>query len=244
MQTKMVRKHRAFIFFQFNHSPFFQLNCCFQSEPAIHYISSHRPHFAPPLLPHRCVSLTKWPCIKTGKKSSCIHHFSVRPFTVFQLYHVCGVNPKFLPSSPTYRILSYRHCHPLAFTKTGQRGKRSGKKISRLDNFAVLLPTYFIKIALFGLIGTHLQLLVGFILYFISPLGLDSFGQMKDAALRLTSLEHPLINIIAIVLITIGWSKHKKAENSTAKFKSIAIFYGIGLLMILSRLPWKLWFAN
>ena len=100
------------------------------------------------------------------------------------------------------------------------------------------------KIALFGLVGVHIQLLVGFILYFISPLGLDSFGQMKDAALRLTSLEHPLINIIAIVLITIGWSKHKKAENSTAKFKSIAIFYGIGLLMILSRLPWKLWFAN
>jgi len=97
------------------------------------------------------------------------------------------------------------------------------------------------KIALFGLIATHIQLLVGFILYFISPLGLDSFGQMKDAALRLTSLEHPLINIIAIVLITFGWSKHKKAENSTTKFKSIAIFYGFGLLLILSRLPWNLW---
>jgi NADH:ubiquinone oxidoreductase subunit 2 (subunit N) len=97
------------------------------------------------------------------------------------------------------------------------------------------------KIALFGLIATHIQLLVGFILYFISPLGLDSFGQMKDAALRLTSLEHPLINIIAIVLITIGWSKHKKVENSTTKFKSIAIFYGFGLLLILSRLPWNLW---
>ncbi len=97
------------------------------------------------------------------------------------------------------------------------------------------------KIALFGLIATHIQLLVGFILYFISPLGLDSFGQMKVAALRLTSLEHPLINIIAIVLITIGWSKHKKAENSTTKFKSIAIFYGFGLLLILSRLPWNLW---
>ena len=100
------------------------------------------------------------------------------------------------------------------------------------------------KIALFGLIGTHIQLLVGFILYFISPLGLDSFGQMKDSALRLTSLEHPLINIIAIVLITIGWSKHKKAENSTAKFKSIAIFYGLGLVLILSRLPWKMWLNN
>lgn len=100
------------------------------------------------------------------------------------------------------------------------------------------------KIALFGLIGTHIQLVVGLLLYFVSPLGLDSLGQMKDAALRLTSLEHPLTNIIAIVLITIGWSKHKKAENSLAKFKSITIFYGLGLILILSRIPWKLWLNN
>lgn len=98
------------------------------------------------------------------------------------------------------------------------------------------------KIALFGLIGAHIQLLVGLILYFVSPLGSAVFGQMKDAALRLTSLEHPLTNIIAIVLITIGWSKHKKATTSTGKFRSIAVFYGIGLLLILSRIPWKLWF--
>ncbi|MFN3752620.1 hypothetical protein [Flavobacterium sp.] len=98
------------------------------------------------------------------------------------------------------------------------------------------------KIALFGLIATHIQLLVGLILYFVSPLGSAVFGQMKDAALRLTSLEHPLTNIIAIVLITIGWSKHKKATTSTGKFRSIAIFYGLGLLLILSRIPWKMWF--
>ena len=98
------------------------------------------------------------------------------------------------------------------------------------------------KIALFGLIATHIQLVVGLILYFISPLGSAVFGQMKDAALRLTSLEHPLTNIIAIVLITIGWSKHKKGETNSAKFKSIAVFYGIGLTLILSRIPWSLWF--
>jgi hypothetical protein len=97
-------------------------------------------------------------------------------------------------------------------------------------------------ISLFGLIATHIQLLVGFILYFVSPLGLDSLGEMKNSAVRLTSLEHPLINIIAIVLITIGWSKHKKAATNEAKFKSISVYYGIGLLLILSRLPWKLWF--
>ncbi|AOZ99277.1 MULTISPECIES: hypothetical protein [Flavobacterium] len=97
------------------------------------------------------------------------------------------------------------------------------------------------KIAIFGLIGTHTQLLIGLILYFVSPLGLNSLGQMSDKMLRLTSLEHPLINIIAIVLITIGWSKHKKLSTSESKFKTFSIFYGFGLLLILSRIPWSLW---
>jgi hypothetical protein len=98
------------------------------------------------------------------------------------------------------------------------------------------------KIALFGLIGIHTQLLVGLILYFVSPLGLSAFGQMSDKALRLTSLEHPLINLIGIALITIGWSKHKKLTTSESKFKTFSIFYGLGLVLILSRIPWSLWF--
>ena len=98
------------------------------------------------------------------------------------------------------------------------------------------------KIALFALIVTHIQLTIGLVLYFMSPLGLSAFGEMKNAALRLTSLEHPLTNIIAIVLITIGWSKHKKIAESTSKFKTITLFYGLGLLLILSKIPWSLWF--
>lgn len=98
------------------------------------------------------------------------------------------------------------------------------------------------KIALFGLIAIHTQLLIGLVLYFVSPLGLTSLGQMSDKALRLTSLEHPLINLIAIALITIGWSKHKKLTTSESKFKTFSIFYGLGLVLILSRIPWSIWF--
>ena len=98
------------------------------------------------------------------------------------------------------------------------------------------------RFALLALIATHLQLVFGLILYLVSPLGLASLGQMSDSSLRLTSLEHPLINLIAIALITVGWSKHKKGQENHAKFKAIAIFYGIGLLLILSRIPWALWF--
>lgn len=98
---------------------------------------------------------------------------------------------------------------------------------------------------MFALIGTHVQLVVGLILYFISEVGMKAFsteGAMKIPALRLTMLEHPLVNIIAITLITIGWSKHKKAATSEAKFKSITVFYGLGFVLILSRIPWSLWF--
>lgn len=98
------------------------------------------------------------------------------------------------------------------------------------------------KIALFALAATHLQIVIGFVTYFVSPIGFSALGEMKNAALRLTSLEHPLLNTIAIVLITIGWVKHKKAITSQTKFKSIALFYGIGLLLIASRIPWSLWF--
>lgn len=98
------------------------------------------------------------------------------------------------------------------------------------------------KIALFGLIGIHTQLLFGLILYFVSVKGFASLGQMSNADLRLTSLEHPLINLIAIALITIGWSKHKKLTTSESKFKTFSIFYGLGLVLVLSRIPWSLWF--
>jgi hypothetical protein len=98
------------------------------------------------------------------------------------------------------------------------------------------------KIALFALAAIHTQLLVGLILYFLSPLGFASLGQMADKNLRLTSLEHPLINLIAITLITIGWMKHKKLTTSEAKFKTFSVFYGLGLILVLSRIPWSLWF--
>ncbi|MCC9042025.1 hypothetical protein LNQ81_04825 [Myroides sp. M-43] len=100
------------------------------------------------------------------------------------------------------------------------------------------------KLGLFALIFTHTQLLLGLILYFVSPM-VQGFGvAMKDSTLRLYALEHPLINIIAIVLITIGWSKHKKDVDSKTKFKRFAIFYTLGLILILSRIPWKMWLPS
>ncbi len=102
------------------------------------------------------------------------------------------------------------------------------------------------RISLFTLIVSHIQLLIGLLLYFVSPrlelfseLGMG--GVMKDAANRLYLVEHPLINIIAVALITIGYSKHKKKLTSKSKLKLIAIFYSIALVLFLSRIPWNVW---
>lgn len=102
-----------------------------------------------------------------------------------------------------------------------------------------------LRLSLFALILAHLQLLVGLALYFLSPNGLKAIQTLGmgglNSASRLLAVEHPFINIIAIVLITIGWSRHKKFMEGDKKFKCIAIFYGLGLVLILSRIPWGQW---
>ncbi len=102
------------------------------------------------------------------------------------------------------------------------------------------------KLGLIALILTHTQFIIGLITYYVSPWyeSLRNVGMakaMKDADLRLMSVEHPLMMIVAIVLLTIGWSKHKKKAEDKAKFKSFVIFYGLALVVILSRIPWKQW---
>lgn len=100
------------------------------------------------------------------------------------------------------------------------------------------------KVALIGLIAAHLQLVFGLVLYFTSPLGIANLSgaTMKDSTMRLLALEHPLTMLVAIILITIGYSKSKRATVDADKFKYILRMYGIGLVLILSRIPWKMWF--
>ena len=103
------------------------------------------------------------------------------------------------------------------------------------------------KLGLLGLIPTHLQWVLGVILYFVSPRGLANFSgaAMKVSEQRLYILEHPLTMIIAVVLITVGYARAKRQIGSGNKgFKSIAIFYGLGLILILSRIPWNAWPSN
>lgn len=101
------------------------------------------------------------------------------------------------------------------------------------------------KLALFALIATHVQFLFGIIHYFLSPItraAMNDVGaSMKNAMQRLYLVEHPAMMLLGIVLITIGFSRMKKAEGSPAKFKQVVIFYSLGLILILSRIPYGAW---
>ncbi len=102
-----------------------------------------------------------------------------------------------------------------------------------------------LRISLFGLIFSHIQLLIGIILYFVSP-WFQQWSQgigavMKDPTSRLYLVEHPTTNILAIILITMGWSMHKRQNQDVKKFSRIGIFYGLGLILLLSRIPWQSW---
>jgi hypothetical protein len=100
------------------------------------------------------------------------------------------------------------------------------------------------KLGLFFMISNHTQLLIGLVLYlFLSPFGLKAFQDfgsevMKIAEYRKIAVEHLSTNLIAIALITIGYSKNKRAFNDAAKHKNALIFYGLGLVLLLSRIPW------
>ena len=99
------------------------------------------------------------------------------------------------------------------------------------------------KLSLFSLIFAHIQLLLGFGLYFMSPFVKSAMEAgmgvaMKDAVMRFWLVEHLTGMLIGITLITIGRIAAKKAATDQAKFKKIAVFFTLGLLVILATIPW------
>jgi len=94
------------------------------------------------------------------------------------------------------------------------------------------------KLALFAMVAFHIQFLFGWILYFISAKVNFGEGWMKSDLSRFYGMEHVLMMTIAMVVITIGYSKSKKKETDLLKFKTLAIYYTIALAIILVAIPW------
>jgi hypothetical protein len=93
-------------------------------------------------------------------------------------------------------------------------------------------------IYLFAMIFLHVQLLLGLILYFTSPKVVFVKGWMKEAATRFFGMEHILMMVIAIVLVTIGRKKAEKETNPFKKHTTIISWYLIALVLIFAAIPW------
>lgn len=93
------------------------------------------------------------------------------------------------------------------------------------------------KLALFALISTHIQLVLGLLLYlWLSPYGLAAEGE--GPLVTYFNHVHLLPMIAAVAIITIGWSKSKRQAELNKGWKTIATHYGAGLAIILLVIPW------
>lgn len=88
------------------------------------------------------------------------------------------------------------------------------------------------KLSLFLFISTHTQLLLGLILYFVSPAVIFSAASMKDKIARYWLVEHIVGMLLAVILISVARISAKKLADNTAKHKRTFILNAVALLFI------------
>lgn len=90
----------------------------------------------------------------------------------------------------------------------------------------------------------HLQFVIGLYVYYTSEKTSiflsDVKGSMAISELRFYTVEHSLIMLIAIIIITIGSFKAKRIEDERKKYKTQIIYFTIGLILILAGIPWNM----
>lgn len=88
----------------------------------------------------------------------------------------------------------------------------------------------------------QIQLIIGLSLYSISPIVhyfLHHFKEgVREREIRFFGMEHSLMMLIAILVITIGSIIAKRKATDNEKFKTMAIWFSIALLIILTSIPW------
>jgi cell division protein FtsW (lipid II flippase) len=89
------------------------------------------------------------------------------------------------------------------------------------------------KLSLFGLLATHIQVLIGLTMYFFSQKVRFDSTTMSDPVARFFTVEHMLMMLIAVILITLG-HRQCKAGNGRKTFW----YYFIALVIILLAIPW------
>jgi uncharacterized membrane protein len=99
------------------------------------------------------------------------------------------------------------------------------------------------KSALFLMIFTDIQLLLGLGLYFTrnwfqNLTSGDMGGVMKNAVTRFWTIEHALGMLVGVILIHVAYANAKKAIPDGPRFRRVFWFTLIALIIILATIPW------
>ena len=122
---------------------------------------------------------------------------------------------------------------PLVYSNFISFGIHNSKIFYKLSKNKIFTPLD-LRIALFALIFSSFQFIIGFVLYFISP----NLNQWENPINEIFNNEiylfnlitSPILNIFGILAISIGWSLFKKAKTNKKRFLRISFFYMIGSL--------------
>lgn len=99
-------------------------------------------------------------------------------------------------------------------------------------------------INLFTMIVLHIQLVLGLILYFVSPKVQFVEGLMGNANLRFYAVEHISLMLLSIILITLGRKRAEMHPDMGKKHRLILRYYGLGLILIFIAIPWPFIYEN
>ncbi len=88
----------------------------------------------------------------------------------------------------------------------------------------------------------HIQLMIGMLFYFKSPVIRYFFANIDVAILNIDvvffALIHSLLMLTAIVLVTIGSAMAKRKQTDKAKFRTMLIWFSLALVIIFIAVPW------
>ncbi len=94
----------------------------------------------------------------------------------------------------------------------------------------------------FTVAAVHIQVVIGFVVYFCSPL-LDYFRSDIKAGLDIPDLRffgvlHLACMLVASVVLTIGGAKARRASGDTQRFRTVALYFLAAAIIILLAVPW------
>ena len=95
---------------------------------------------------------------------------------------------------------------------------------------------YDFRIPLFSLIFTIIFLIIGLFLFFLNY-GLsiwESNNTLPENFISNSVFDFKInfANILSVIIISVGWSLHRKTNDSLKKFIRIFVFYLLGLLIL------------